>query len=601
MANSNFKSEYGLLVTGDSTLLGNVVVQNTSSISANNIFPVSNSGTLGSATLQWNLSGNTGTFTNTLAVAGNVSFANTTSDRFVVTANSTVIRVGVNATPTSVSALLTVGGTVNVAGNTAIANVVTISGNTTIGANALVVSAAVGSERVGINNNAANTLYRLAVNGNTIINDGNFIISNGYVQTNQLKINDSGGLQLGQNVALTFAGLIVGDILPAYASGTLNTTTQIGNNVVVVTNNGNTNALAVNYVIVEAGVFAANTRVEAVINSTAFAVTNPAQSATTNNVVEYFSNYKDGALATYALGSLIDTNKRWEVFAKSIVTTTDISLGGTFTASNSSTTHTVAGNLAVDINTLFVDAAANRVGINEAAPGQTFVVVGTANVTANSWLSNTLVLTSNTTLSQANVSGRLVVSGNVVVNTSALVVTSNTLTTRVGVATAAPDATFAVSGTANVSGNVAFGQELTIVGNTRIGNTTSFVLAKPNGALRVTKEIEIGNTGICSNSSLMAVASSNTIIDAFPYEEYDAAKYIISYHSTSNSQVFGATELLVVHNNSTVITTEYGTVFSANVEFSLDASIPAGSANCNIYASANQGNLAVTMTRISMI
>lgn len=601
MANSNFKAEYGLLVTGDSTLLGNVVVQNTSVVVANTILPASNSSVLGNTALVWNLFGNTVTVSNTLTVTGNVSFSNTSSDRLVLTANTTEIRVGINATPTQSSALLTIGGTANIAGNTAIANVVTISGNTTVGPNTLFVITASGSERVGIKNNASNTLYSLAVGGNTIINDGNIIVSNGYVQTNQLKINDSGGLQLGQNVAMTFAGLIVGDVLPAYASGTLNTTTQISNNVVVVTNGGNTGALAVNYVVVENGVFGANTRVESIINSTAFAINSPALATTTNNAIEYFSNYKDGALASYALGSLVDVNKRWEVFAKSVVITSDLSLGGTLTASNSSTTHAISGNLAVDVDTLFVDASTNRVGINESSPGQTFVVKGTANITANSWLANTLVLTSNGTVSQANIKGETIISGNVVVNTSALVVTSNTTTIRVGIANASPDATLAVTGTANVSGNVNFGNTLFVGGNTRIGNSTSYVLAKTNGALRVTKEVEIGNTGIYSNSTLITTASTNTIIDTFITSEYDAAKYVVSYHSTSNNQVFGATELLVAHNGVTVIITEYASVFSANVAFSIDADIPNLSTNCNIHASANQGNLAVTMTRISMI
>jgi hypothetical protein len=49
----------------------------------------------------------------------------------------------------------------------------------------------------------------------------------------------------------------------------------------------------------------------------------------------------------------------------------------------SGTNHTVAGNVNFDTGTLFVDAAADRVGINNPTPDASLAVVGTANVSGN--------------------------------------------------------------------------------------------------------------------------------------------------------------------------------------------------------------------------
>ncbi len=509
MATSNFKSEYGLLVTGDSTLLGNVVVQNTSSFAANTILPSSNGSLLGNSSLRWEISGVGGNLSGGLVVAGNLAV---NASALVVTSNTTTTRVGIaTATP---DATLAVTGSANVSGDVRFGQTLNVAANTTVGTNAFFVDTTSKLVRVGTVD-VSNTNAMFAVNGNT------FLGANAYVsdQLSAGSIRCFGNFIVDGN--LSYNGTATADIIPQ----------------------GN----------------------------------------------------------TYALGSVSNTSNRWILYAVSGSVDLDFLVGGKLTLSNTTTTHTIASNVNIDSGTLFVDASTNRVGINNTAPAQSLVVVGTANITANSWLSNTVTLTSNSTLSLANIAGATVISGNLAVNTSALVVVSNTSTTRVGVATASPDATLAVGGTANVSGNVNFGNTLFVSGNTRVGNTTSFVLAKTDGALRVTKEIEIGNTGIYSNSSVITTAFTNTVIDTFITTEYDAAKYVISYHSTSNTQIFGVTELLLVHNGTTVIITEYGSVFSANVAFSVDADIPTLSTNCNIHASANQGNLAVTMTRISMI
>lgn len=305
------------------------------------------------------------------------------------------------------------------------------------------------------------------------------------------------------------------------------------------------------------------------------------------------------ASTAYSLGSATDPTLRWGLFATSGSFDNDLTVRGSLQLTNATATHAVNGNVNFDTGTLFIDSTNNRVGISNTAPNETFVVAGTANVAGNTALSGVLRVTSNATVQQANVGGTLVVSGNVAVNTNALVVTSTGSTVRVGVATSSPGQTLSVEGTLGVTGAATFDGQVSANGNLRVGNTTSFILAKATGALQITKEIEIGNTSVYSNTQNMTTSSANTKIDSFVLSEYDASKYILSYHSTSNTQVFGATEFLVVHNGAAVLMTEYGTIYNANIEFSIDASIE--QANCNIYASANTGNLIVTMTRISML
>ncbi len=140
---------------------------------------------------------------------------------------------------------------------------------------------------------------------------------------------------------------------------------------------------------------------------------------------------------------------------------------------------------------------------------------------------------------------------------------------------------------------------LGVTGATTFSNTVGVTGALTATSGRITKELEIGNTSIYANTQTISTASSNTIIDAFYTSEYSTSKYVIAYKSTSNTVVFGSTEILVMHNGSTVITSEYSTMYGTDIAFSVDAAI-VGS-NCNIYASANQGNLVISTTRFSMV
>ncbi len=305
-------------------------------------------------------------------------------------------------------------------------------------------------------------------------------------------------------------------------------------------------------------------------------------------------------LTQYSLGSSTDSSKRWRIYAYSASVDTDVVVYGQLTLSNTASTHLINGNTSFDSGVLFVDSLNNRIGINKTTPSVALDVAGMATITGNTSLASGRVIANtidgNNTLF---VSGGETVTGNLIVNTSVLVVRSSPTVKSVSINSTATDATLTVNGTANVIGNTNFSNSVFIAGNTQIGSGSSYILAKTDGSLRLTKELEVGNTSIYANTQTISTALSNTIVDTFYTSEYSTSKYVISYKSTSNTVVFGSTEILVMHNGSTVVTSEYSMIYGTDISFSVDAAI-VGS-NCNIYASANQGNLVVSTTRFSMV
>lgn len=562
-------------VTGAATLSNTVTVVGTSNLQANV--------TMGGA-LQ--------------TIAGNVNFD--TGTLFVDSVNN---RVGLGNT--APDATLTITGTANVSGPVRLANTsahigaatfsntVTVTGNTVVGTNAVYVSTEAGNTRVGILSNVesfAGAFYSLSVGGNTVVKDGNLVLSNGYLQTNQLKINNSGGLQLGENVALTFAGLIVGDVLPAYASGTLSVNVTTGNNVVVLST-GNTESLAVNYSVVKTGTFADGTLVQSIINSTAFSVSLAPTATATATSINYYSRYVSGSLASYALGSLTDTNKRWEAYTKVIVNNGDLTTGGKLDVTNTSTTHTVGGNVSFDAGTLFIDSANNKIGINNTAPTATLTLTGTASVSGNTTIGHNLVVSSGNVTITGNVH---TITGNVNIDAGVLFV--DAINNRVGINNTAPTVSLQVTGTSNVTSTARFGNTVTIVGNTTIGGSN--VAINTDGTAVLAKSIKVANAGIYTNTTSYPTASAVVNIDSFDVSEFRTARYTINYSSNTNSTAYGTTEVLLMANTSAVHLTEYAAIFAANINFSVDASVTTGV--CTLTASSAQGNLTINVTRLSM-
>jgi hypothetical protein len=140
--------------------------------------------------------------------------------------------------------------------------------------------------------------------------------------------------------------------------------------------------------------------------------------------------------------------------------------------------------LAVDTNTLKVDAANNRVGILTASPAYGLDVHGTANVGA-------LTATSST-VSGALSAASATVTGQLLVNTDTLTV--DAVNSRVGVNTVSPSVDLDVAGEAKVSGNVAVNTNTLFVDsvNSRVGVGTT----EPSEAFEVSGNVQVGTANL---------------------------------------------------------------------------------------------------------
>ena len=163
--------------------------------------------------------------------------------------------------------------------------------------------------------------------------------------------------------------------------------------------------------------------------------------------------------------------------------------------------HTIAGNVAFDTSTLFVDASNNRIGINNTTPDSSLTVTGTANISGNTVIGGAVHS----------------IAGNVAFDTSTLFVDATN--NRVGISNTTPDASLTITGTANISGAVTFGGLATTVA---INATTVNASAGMNVGANInlsTTEIRVGNsvsnsiingTGISTNGTL-SVTSGTTL------------------------------------------------------------------------------------------
>ena len=78
---------------------------------------------------------------------------------------------------------------------------------------------------------------------------------------------------------------------------------------------------------------------------------------------------------------------------------------------------------------------------------------------------------------------------------------------------------------------------------------------------------------IFDDSVTFATTAANQTLDSFSSTVYRAAKYVIQ--ATSNGEIH-ATELLIMHNNDDVFTSQTNTIFSVSSLITLDASIIGG-------------------------
>lgn len=154
-----------------------------------------------------------------------------------------------------------------------------------------------------------------------------------------------------------------------------------------------------------------------------------------------------------------------------------------------------------------------------------------------------------------------------------------------------------VTGFINVSTTANVGTTLTVGGNTSIGGNLSvsgIITMTGNvvmGANATAKALILDNAAIFSNTATVANTTQN-IIDSFPKADADFAKYIISIKPSTGVQRH-LTEMLLIHDGTNVLITEYGKLFNSSLG-SVDASI--NNANVEVYFTSAAANASVTQT-----
>ncbi len=112
----------------------------------------------------------------------------------------------------------------------------------------------------------------------------------------------------------------------------------------------------------------------------------------------------------------------------------------------------ISGNLNVDNGTMWVDATNNRVGILNTNPQQALDIVGSSNVSVNSFVRNALAVGATSASANLDIQGNARITGNLNVDNGALWVDATN--NRVGINTTNPQYTLDINGNINFNGNL---------------------------------------------------------------------------------------------------------------------------------------------------
>ena len=103
---------------------------------------------------------------------------------------------------------------------------------------------------------------------------------------------------------------------------------------------------------------------------------------------------------------------------------------------------------------------------------------------------------------------------------------------------------------------------------------------------------------IQTESIVLSTTSADQPVAAFSATDYRTAKFLVQMSHASAG--YHVTEVLLIHNGSTVFTTEYGTIFTNSSLGSVDASINIGSGNVELLVTPANTNTTVKTKRISV-
>lgn len=314
-------------------------------------------------------------------IAGDVNF-----DSRTLYIDSTNNRVGVNTNTTNLDSSLVVVGNARVAGDVTLAGALhTITGNVDIDTRTVFVDSV--TNRVGINTNTTNLGASLTVVGTANVS-GAVALANTIVVTGAGTFSNTVGVTGAVTLANTLG--VTGATTLSNTLAVTGTSTLTGN----VTMNGTLQTISGNVNFDVGTLF-----VDATNNRVGISTTAPNATLAVTGTANVSGNV--------ALGGRLAT-----VGAATFSNTVDVTGAATFSntvgitgATTLSSTLTVAANVAVDTNVLFVDTVNNRVGINDGAPAVALSVGGSATISAN-LVANNLLVNADTTIN-----GNLYVNG----------------------------------------------------------------------------------------------------------------------------------------------------------------------------------------------
>jgi hypothetical protein len=103
---------------------------------------------------------------------------------------------------------------------------------------------------------------------------------------------------------------------------------------------------------------------------------------------------------------------------------------------------------------------------------------------------------------------------------------------------------------------------------------------------------------IQTESIALSTITADQPVASFSATDYRTAKFLVQMSHASAG--YHVTEVLLIHNGSTVFTTEYGTIFTNSSLGTIDASINIGSGNVELLVTPANTNTTVKTKRISV-
>jgi hypothetical protein len=131
----------------------------------------------------------------------------------------------------------------------------------------------------------------------------------------------------------------------------------------------------------------------------------------------------------------------------------------------------------------------------------------------------------------------------------------------------------------------------------QISSGNYFLNANGSYAIVSSNSIFVGNNSIQA-VNLTTSSLANVNIDTFPSTSFRSAEYLISIKDNNNSANYQLSKLLVVHDNTTVSVSEYGTVLTNALIGSFDASITANTLSLQFIPASS--NTVINANRIAI-